>query len=348
MAKLKRILVICPDVNHGLVWQRIHVPFTKLDPSEFKITCMNLHEIRHVDLHYHDILVMCHANSKDELKLLVKAKNNYNLKVVCDLDDLLTELPTDHENYGALSKSDIASFIMAADHMVYSTQYLADKFRHLNPTQTVVENCIDHTRYKVDQYIPPHKNCFIVGWTGSQHHKADQYITFAKALDTFLTKNADVKAKFHLVCPDFLHRKHGTQVIFEPNVVHHLDYAFYSLAYCFDLCLVGLDENAYNDAKSDLKLLEMGVLGIPIIASPRSDFIRHKDKDIMLYAETEGAWYAQLEWAKDNPEKLKAIGQRAREYVIKERHPQIAADKWAKVLSSTVETYQTGCPDQSQ
>lgn len=331
MAQRKRILIVAPDVNHGLIWQRLHVPLTQLSPDYYDIRALNWEDVRNVDMHYTDILVTAHASSDEELKFLVKAKQAFGLKIVLDLDDLLTELPTDYEGMG-LGRHAVAHLIQLADHMVYSTEYLKNKFSHLNPNFTVIENTIDCDRYKAVNYDAPHRTSFTVGWTGSQFHKADQYATFVDALDQFLIKNPDARAKFHVCCPDVLYRKHGTQIVFEPQPVPHLDYATHSLGYNFDVALVGLDEHEYNNAKSDLKLLEMAAIKVPIIASPRADFIRHKERDIMMYAESSEAWYAQLEWAKANVDKLRAIGERAHQYVKEYRHPSIAKDKWDKVL----------------
>lgn len=333
----KRIGVVSPNSNHGLVYQRAHLPFIELR-DEYDFRFFDVGDLRHSDAFYLDALVLVHPAHDEFLYLAERAKFHYGLKVVLDMDDLLSDIPSDHEEFGKFNAQKIAFLIQAVDHCVFSTRFLAQRYLQHSRKQTVIENSISRRAYLA--YKPlnkPHKNCFMAGWTGGQQHRADQLGTFLPGLREFLRGNLDVKAYFHGICPDQLRREMGTQVIFEPNYTDFLSYPAVAAAYPFSVCMVGLNNNPFNDAKSDLKLLEMAPQGIPLIASPRSDFIQHSGKHIMLYAEDNSdypSWLSQLNWANQNPEKLSEMGERAKDYVLSQRTSDKAAIKWREVLES--------------
>lgn len=336
MSKKLKIGVVSPNSNHGLVYQRVHLPFIHLR-DEFDFKFFDVGDLRHSDAFYLDALVFVHPTSDEFLYLAERAKFHYGCKTIVDLDDLLSDLPLDHEAYGQFSSQKIAFLIQAVDHCVFSTKFLATRYAAHNPRQTVIENSISERVYKA--YKPlnkPHKNCFIAGWTGGQQHRADQD-TFKAGLKQFLRSNADAKSYFHGICPDDLYREFGTQVVFESGYVDYLSYPGVAAAYPFSVCLVGLNKNPFNEAKSDLKLLEMAPHGIPLIASPRSDFIQHAHRQVMLFAEDNSdfnSWEEQLTWAANHPEKMEEMGSRARDYVLSERLSSHAADKWRTVLNN--------------
>jgi hypothetical protein len=332
---MKKILVVARDINHGQVFTRIHTNFKHLK-DKFDIRSVNLFDVQHADLHYTDVVVIPHPVSHDELYLITKARAHYGCKVIVDIDDLLTELPTDHEFFANFKTNQVMEIISAADMCIFSTKYLWDKYAYINRNRAIIPNAIDPLRYPQVNLPKPHKNCFILGWTGSDFHKADQYETFYDDLRQWLKDNPDSKAFFHGTIPDSLYREFGTQIIYESNIVSHLDYSVFTQTYPFDACMVGLDDNSFNHAKSDLRLIEMGALHVPCIVSPRSDFIQHKEKGICLYADNESEahpkWYAQFDWAKNNQDKLKEMGELAYEYVMTERTTKQTSKLWAQVL----------------
>jgi glycosyltransferase involved in cell wall biosynthesis len=335
--KKKKVLVVARDINHGQVFTRIHTTFKQLK-HKYDIRCVDLFDVKYADLHYTDIVVIPHPVSHDELFLITKAKAHFGVKCVVDIDDLLTELPTDHPFFDNFKTNHAMEIIAAADMCVYSTKHLFDTYAYMNRQRAIIPNAIDPMRYPQARLPRPHKNAFIVGWTGSDFHKADQYETFLPDLKAFLNHYPDAKAFFHGTCPDPLFRQFGTQIIFESRVVSHMDYAIFTQSYPFDVCLVGLDNNNFNDAKSDLRFIEMAALRIPCIASPRADFVKHKEKSLMLYAENSSkehpSWYEQMQWAKANAEKLTEMGEAAFDYVMSERTTKQTAKQWEEVLEN--------------
>lgn len=337
---MKRIALVSSNIAEGLPYQRLHIPFRGLR-HEYDIKCFDLDELRHSDAFYFDAVIVCHAWHPSVMAFIEKAKMWYGIKVIVDIDDLMHDLPSDHPDYSNVTTQQrVAHILQAADHVTVSTEYLKGSYGHLNKNISVIENCIDK-RIK-DAYRPavkPYKNAFVAGWTGGQSHRSDQF-EMIEGMRTFLQKFPDTRAYFHLLCPQILLSEFGAQIHFEPSPTYYLDYPGVAAAYPFDVCCVPLIDHPFNHAKSDLRLLDMAVNDILIIASPRASFLEHQDKGIMLYADDKDknykTWAEQLEWAYKNPDKVKEITDRAKEYVYSQRHNDIGTQKWRDILASVL------------
>lgn len=333
---MKRIGLICGNINDGIAYQRLHIPFRNLK-DKYEIKCFNIDEIKNSDLFYLDTIVFCHAWSPDIMTLIERARTWYGCKVVVDIDDLLHDIPSDHPDYSYVAPYQrVAHILQAANEVVVSTEYLKSAYGHLNKNITVIENCIDERIKNV--YRPenkPYKNSFVAGWTGGKSHASDQFEMIA-GLTEFLNETPDARAYFHLQCPQVMLNRFGAQVHFEPTPCYFLDYPGVAAAYPFDVCTVPLINHPFNHAKSDLRLLDMAPNDIVLIASPRSDFIQHQEKRIMLYADDNDSnyktWAEQLQWAYSHPKELKLMAARAREYVYTERNSKVSSNKWNDIL----------------
>lgn len=337
-----RILLTGHNVNDGLVYQRGHIPLRGLDPGRYHVTCKNFDDLGHSDFFYSDLVIMIHGWTMMAAHIAERARHHYGLPVIADIDDLMHDLPTDHPEHVYSENNQVARIIQACSQLVVSTNYLKYAYGHLNKHVTVIENALDSRLYRA--YKPNHeklyKTGFTLGFTGGQTHRPDIYATWLAAVDTFLGKYPDSRLYAHVNCPDSLKRKYGTQVTYDSAVIPFLDYPAVSAAYPVDLMLVGLAQHPFNDAKSDLKLLEMAPHEIPVLASPRSEFIRHESKKIMLFAEDNSdsyhGWLHQMEWAYANREKLREMAIRSRHYVMECRTEIHATRAWEQVIDSVI------------
>lgn len=340
MAKRKKKIILASiDINHGLPYQRLHLPFMHLK-DDYDIKPMNFNEIRYSDLFYTDMVVMCHAWQDVAIHLIEKAKYHYGLPIVVDLDDLIFDMPTDHPEYVNFKSNNHSLSILQSSSMnIFSTKYLHNYCGHLKEMSFVIPNTVNERHLKA--YRPrfkPHKKSFTVGWTGGQSHRADQLETFSDDLSKFFSEYPDARGYFHILCPDKLIQKHGAQITFDHHPVPFLDYHAVASAYPMDVCLVGLQPSKFNECKSDLKLLEMAPHDIALISSPRSDFIQHKERDIMFYAENNSAdhksWYEQLKFCYENQDKVKETAARAKEYVMTHRTSEHAGNMWKAIFKA--------------
>lgn len=340
MPKKIKIGLVCADSNGGLAYIRGHSILRYLDSNLFEVIPVDTHALQNNQALYMDVLIFIHSYSKENLVLIQRAKYHFQIPVIYDLDDLLTEMQSDHPKYSQIAleaRRNVPKMLQLADHVTVSTEYMQKKFFHLNKNITVIENVVDPKRYEGFMKVhKPYHSGFVVGWTGSLTHVSDQYYTFLEPLIKFMNDYDDVRAHFHALCPQRLIDLFGSRVIFDPYMVDYMDYPAKTITYPWDVCLVGLYDHPFNHAKSDLRLLDMAMVEIPIIASPVTDFVKHKDRDIMLYADNDMGWYNTLKWARENRTEIHNMAKRSKEYVLENRTVKHSLAKWEAVLQKVL------------
>lgn len=331
----KRIGLLANDIHFGLAYQRGHIFFKHLR-DEFDFVLISQPEMGKAEGHYLDAIVMLHPYSDENMILARRCRNQYQIPVIVDIDDLLDNLMSDHPEYVYFQKQQAHNCVQFADHFVTSTEYIKSTWGHLNRNITVIENCVDFKRYEGLMDIPkPHKTGFVIGWTGGQSHRPDLYNTgFIDGLTEVMRKYDDIRAYFHILCPQSLLDEFGSRIIFNPKPVDYLDWPALSATMPFDLCAVPLYSHPFNEAKSDLRLLDFAPFSLPVVASPRGQFARHRDRGILKLVEEDHpeAWLQALEWSYQNRHLLPQIGEAAKQYCLTERRAEHGAEKWRNLL----------------
>lgn len=325
---MKTILLTAGDIDNGLAFQRGHL-FMRLLKDKYKFICRNFDDLKHSDLLYTDLVVMFHPYSQGQMQFIHRAKSQYHVKVLVDLDDLVDNMPVDHPGYYDFKHGAMPDIIRLCDHLVVSTDYLKDTWGHLNERISVIENQIDRRRVAgfVKQPKPYHSG-FVVGWTGSYSHRPDLYNTgFIKGLREFMRKRDDVRAYFHLLCPQTLLDEFGARIIYNDQPCDFLDYPSMCFTYPFDICAVPLYDHPFNHAKSDLRLLDMAPFRIPVVASNLTPFQSHSDR-VVLTNNTPTDWYEAFAWCYEAPTRLSELADRAYDYVMESRTAEKSAEKW--------------------
>lgn len=338
----KKVVVVSENVSHGLTYQRIHLPLSRLSRDEWDFECIDIDDFRHSDAMYTDAVVMNHPTRTNEFfELAHRCKFHYKIPCIVDIDDLLTDLQVDHPEYRNYVNNRVCELLGVSASVVVSTNYLKREWGHLNKNISVIENTIDTARYEnMTPVNKPYHSGFVIGWTGGGSHRADQLYTFLPGLMRFLDEVDEARCYFHVLCPQILKDRYGSRIIHEPHIFDYFDYDGIKAAYPIDVMLVGLYQHPFNEAKSDLKLLEMAPHRIPLIASPREEFKRHRDKELMLLVEeTNDGWYTALKTAYENRDLLNKTKENAYNYVMKERDVAIASKQWEMVLMAAIERY---------
>lgn len=316
-----RITLCAGDVNNGIAFIRLHQIFKYLN---LEINCVNFEDIKHSDLLHTDLLVLSHPYHETQATLVQRCKTQYGIKVIVDFDDMTDNLMSDHPEYFHFQRNAVVDIIRFADQVVVSTQVLKDHWGHLNQNITVIENMIDLKRYQgATKIVKPYHAGYVVGWTGGKSHQPDLYNTgFIDALSRFIEKYSDVRAYFHLLCPQLLLDRFGSRVIFNHQPCDYLDWPAMCATYPFDVCAVPLYDHPFNHAKSDLRLLDMAPFRIPVIASPVRSFV---GKPVLLAHD----WFDALDYAYNNRREMEEIAESAFTYV-QTRNVNPAA--WSEVI----------------
>ena len=299
---------------------------------------MSMSEASHADLFYLDAIILFHPYSPSQSQFIHRAKTHYHIPVIVDIDDLVTDMPTDHPYYREFKGHAIPDIIMLADHLTTSTEYLKRAWGHLNKNTHVIENCIDEDRYKGLLNQPKnYKSGFVVGYTGGHTHAPDLLYNMTtgclEGLVKFMEKYSDVRAHFHNLCPQPMIDKFGSRVSFNEKVVDYLDYPSLCYTFPWDVCIVPLQDHPFNHAKSDLRLLDMAPFSIPVVASDVEPFRPHGLSQ-RAFVVKDQSWFDSLEYCYLNSEEVRQVADRAREYVLHSRSSRKSVEAWDALLQS--------------
>lgn len=330
----KRIGLVANEINHGLCYQRGHIMLRHLR-DEFEFILINQYELDKCIPMYLDAMIFFHPYTTQNEMSIRRAKSQYQIPVIVDVDDYINNLPTDHPEHNAFKSNKVVESIMFADHFVTSTDYLKMVYGDLNKNITVIENVVEPKRYEgINHGTKPYHAGFTVGWTGSQSHRPDLHNTgFVEGLSRAMEEYDDIRAYFHILCPQSLVDTFGARIIYNPTPVDFLDYPSLCFTYPFDICAVPLADHAFNDAKSDLRLLDMAPFKIPCLASPRHEFRRHPPERLMLVQEdTAQGWYQGIVDAYKDQQRCRQVAEAAHDYVLNHRTAKQGAQKWAELL----------------
>lgn len=184
------------------------------------------------------------------------------LRIVMDFDDLLTEV-SPHSYYHQTVWKDMPRRLQTlgklSDCLTASTAPLAEAMRAYHADIRHVPNGIDPARWPGAPDKPPSTGKLRVGWVGGLSHAAD--LAIVRAVIAQLANEVDWV--FLGMCLEDI-RPHLRE--FTP-AVPFADYPAQFAALNLDLAIAPLEISAFNECKSNLRLLENGILGIPVIAT---------------------------------------------------------------------------------
>lgn len=211
------------------------------------------------------------------------------IKFTMDFDDDFTDVHEENESRKNFSEDILESFeeiVGIADGITVTTQFLADKFGHLNDNFAVIDNYVPESLI-LDKVSPRQP---IVGWAGGVSVHPRDLEVVGTAVRDFLWKNRDWK--FHHVGDGKVNKILKAPTI-EFGTVPVLEYM--GQIKRFKIGIAPLEESDFNKAKSRLKILEMSALGVPWIASPLPEYLKaHEEHGVGIIAETPEEWLDAL------------------------------------------------------
>ncbi|MBA6060317.1 glycosyltransferase [Pseudomonas juntendi] len=266
---------------------------------------------------------------------LIELAKNIGVNVILDYDDLL--VPEHAEYLGHVRSSEGRSvdaarnnimgksaFLLYADGFRCSTHLIAKAMHHLSKPIEVHKNQIlaSMVRAKQDCVVRlndlPRRKLKILYLSGTATHKKDYSIAQGPLIRlaqlypdsfeiTFLGNTGSHSAPIEIFNP---HVKTVSRVNFDEmlNIISQ-----------HDIALAPLENTIFNNAKSNIKFIECGSQGVPVIASPRDEFkaaITHGVNGWLC--ESQNEWFTQLEKLIKDPKILHRVSLKARESVIKQ------------------------------
>lgn len=217
--------------------------------------------------------------------------------------------------------------IRAADRVIVSTEFLADHYSRRVRDVRLVRNSID-----VDRYTPVVQGAAAVfGWVGGTLWRSGDIELLKEWLPGF-SKDHDVRVHHAGHIPgDGKHfgARAGLKKVTTQNMTSIVGYP--GLFTEFNVGLVPLTMNPFNQAKSALKGIEYAASGIPFIASPTKEYEYLHAAGVGRLAETPDEWRDHATQLLD-PDVRRGEAERQRLIVQSLFNINGKADEWATAI----------------
>lgn len=302
-----------------------------------------------------DIVVFQRPKTKETLNL-IKLLKSKGKKVIYENDDTYLYgkginpelLENDAQRAKAKEMSELTNEILSiCDGAIASTDVLRDEYALTNPNVVTLKNCID----PLDKF-PCKKNetgKFRVGFIGSVTTNDD----YKHIKDQI--KQLDERGDITIVVMGVKYRD-GTFIPFMKddfdfwstikNIEWHpyvkiTEYMLSIANLALDVAIIPRKASYFNSCKSNLKFLEMSLLGIPVIAQGFDGSPYEQDKDYLTLVSDNSKWYDEIVKAKENYSEYKAKAMKAQEYVLKEYNIKHYAPTWVEAIKQLCKFQQT-------
>jgi glycosyltransferase involved in cell wall biosynthesis len=260
-------------------------------------------------------------------------------KVIYEIDDFVHGIwkIKNHTFRKSFSKKRVKLYSEAmkiCDAVITSTDRLAEYYKKNNSNIHTCKNAIDTRRYKVKF---PERDWITIGWAGGTGH--DHAIrSWIDSIALVMERHPNVA--FCSIGTDyagFLAYYFPERCLSVPWVsLENLPYALTN----FDICIAPAHESKYHLAKSDLRWLEAGAVGLPVIADKRIyDDVEDAVTGVLVDGSKDditGQVEDELEVLLYDENERKEIGKNAQAYIQDKRDIQKAAGQWHDVISSVV------------
>ncbi len=276
-----------------------------------------------------DVLVFHSSLTEHNLDLLEQCKNLLpEIFLIYLLDDLIDQVPEKSSAYRQMKRNfrDVKPRVRKAlsfcNRAVVSTKPLADFCQGMIDDIVIVPNSLRKETWFGLQSSRRQGKKPRVGWAGAMQHRGDLELI----ADVVKQTASEVDWIFMGMCPDSI--KPYIKEFHDPVAISDYPKALARLN--LDLAIAPLENNSFNTAKSNLRLLEYGVLGWPVICS---DVYPYKEAPVTRVENSTEAWVFAIRQALDEPEKLSAQGDFLRQWVIDNFTLEDKQQQWLDALS---------------
>lgn len=236
------------------------------------------------------------------------------------LDDVITDIDPSNpffKNFSANSRTRLKYALARCDRMVVSTDFLADLYQHLIADIRVVPN-----RLEMEKWLPLRSKKRTgkkprVGWAGGTTHQRD--LLLLKEVIEQTRDEADWI--FFGMCPEEILPLIKESYPFVPFE----DYPAFLASLNFDIAVAPLADTIFNRGKSNLRLLELGILGLPVICT---DIDPYRDSPACRVDNTVNAWVSALRERIHDAEARETEGGTMRRWVTEKFLLENHLDDW--------------------
>jgi hypothetical protein len=269
-ALLPRLFCVAADA-HGCGHYRIRQPFLSMQREGLAEGMIARTHLTPVNMQRFapSAIVLQRQITDSQLRHLRNYREFSGAFKVFELDDYLPNTPLKSAHREQMPKDVLKSIRQAvglADRFVVSTAPLAEQFAGLHADIRVVANRLPVNWWGELQGKRRGNDKLRVGWAGGSGHRGDLELI----ADVVRDLADEVEWVFFGMCPEklrpYVHEFHeGLPIEQYPAKLASLD---------LDLALAPLEDNLFNACKSNLRLLEYGACGFPVICS---DIVSYRD-----------------------------------------------------------------------
>lgn len=240
--------------------------------------------------------------------------------IVYACDDLLTDMPLKshfRRLVPADSRTRFKAALKACDRLVVSTPFLAEAFRHFIDDIRVVPNRIERATWlslRSKRRVGPRPR---IGWAGGTGHQGD--LELLKPVIEATRGEADWI--FFGMCPEEIR-----PLLAEYHELADFnDYPRKLAALNLDIAVAPLEDIPFNHGKSNLRLIEYGALGLPVLCS---DVTPYRDTPALRLPNEPQRWIAALRERLHDLDAAEREGQALRDWVLRDYVLEDHLDEW--------------------
>ncbi len=231
-------------------------------------------------------------------------------KLIVDIDDYWYLYPH-HYLFSIWAGNHTADKIMqamiAADIVTTTNEALAQRINVYNKNCAVLPNALPFDSGQFQRCDTSGKAAFF--WAGGASHGHD--LNILRAIMTNMPYDLtlmgdDGGGQWAKIKASFAGRA---------KYIRMLPVDSYMTGYQGNVMLAPLENNFFNQHKSNLKILEAGCKGMAVIASRMPPYYNEKDKPFVMYADTPGEWQAHIKYCIANPGFVHEMGAALSEHV---------------------------------
>jgi GT2 family glycosyltransferase len=272
-----------------------------------------------------DTLLMHNALHDAHLNTIEDYKKHAGAFIVFGQDDLMYALPAKNQFRKRVykdMKKRLRKALQSCDRLVVTTEPLAQALSDMIGDVRIVPNYLDGNIWCDLQPLRRQGRRPRVGWAGATQHQGDLEIL----IDVVKATSDEVDWVFFGMCPEAIR-----PLIAEfHNPVSFEQYPARLAGLNLDLALAPLEHNNFNEAKSNLRILEYGVLGWPVIAS---DIHPYQSAPVFRVPNNASAWIRAIREHVSDLDALAREGDKLRAWVHADWMLEDNLDAWLDALS---------------
>jgi glycosyltransferase involved in cell wall biosynthesis len=249
---------------------------------------------------------------------------------VLTLDDLLTDLPEKSSLYKHIKahfrdgRRRLRASLEHADRLIVTTEPLAECASELIGDIHIIPNYLPKAKWWGLRSLRRAGRKPRVGWVGAQQHKGDLELIHEVVRATA----HEVEWVFMGMWPEGL----DAAIVEKRGWVSFTEYPAAMASLNLDLAIAPLEVNAFNESKSNLRLLEYGAMGWPVVCS---DILPYQTDNapVKRVPNDPAAWIAAIRERIYDPDAAEQEGDLLRQWVGRRYLLEDNLDEWMLAYS---------------